>query len=223
MFGKKKEKSALIIAGGVISDSFAAELISKYTFQLVICADKGLEAARRIGLKVDYAVGDFDSVSASVLEQYMDKTSNTIVRKFQPEKDYTDSQIALEIALKEDIDKIIILGATGSRFDHCLANVHLLKMALEAGKEAYILDENNCILLINKDIVLEKASAFGDYISLIPLTEQVSNITLKGFRYGLKDYTMSIGNSIGISNEIKEDKAYISFETGILVVVQSRD
>lgn len=221
---KMEEKKALIIAGGTVSYSFLKEIVKEHNFSVIICADAGLEAAEKLKLDIDYIVGDFDSVSECVLDKYrIKKEKRPIIRRFNPEKDDTDTQIALELALEEDADCIILAGATGSRFDHCLGNLHILMLPLKAGKKAYIVDENNCIYLINKGITLSKNKVFGKYVSLIPFTEEVTQVTLKGFHYPLKDYTLTLGNSLGISNEIEEEKAQVSFERGILVVIESRD
>ena len=77
--------------------------------------------------------------------------------------------------------------------------------------------------IINKSIKLYKHDLFGSYISLLPLTPLVKRVTLKGFKYPLNEHDIEIGYSIGVSNEIIDDCAEIIFESGILVVVESRD
>ncbi len=107
--------------------------------------------------------------------------------------------------------------------DHAIANIHILKDALEANIPCQILDRYNRIYLINKSIQLEKNNAYGKYVSLIPLTSTVEGLTLTGFKYLLNDYTLTIGTSLGISNEIVTDTAYIEMKNGILIVIESRD
>lgn len=119
--------------------------------------------------------------------------------------------------------KITILGALGKRMDHAIANIHILKDALEANIHCQILDRYNRIYLINKSIQLEKDKVYGKYVSLIPLTSTVEGLTLTGFKYLLNDYTLTIGTSLGISNEIVTDTAYIEMKNGILIVIESRD
>lgn len=119
--------------------------------------------------------------------------------------------------------KITILGALGKRMDHAIANIHILKDALEANIHCQILDRYNRIYLINKSIQLEKNKAYGKYISLIPLTSTVEGLTLTGFKYPLNNYTLPIGTSLGISNEIIDNTAHIEMKNGILIVIESRD
>ena len=188
----------------------------------IIAVDKGLEALYQLHIIPNHVVGDFDSVSPEFLEFYKNQ-SQIIFHKFNAEKDNTDTDIAVKLAMELKSSKITILGALGKRMDHAIANIHILKDALEANIPCQILDRYNRIYLINKSIQLEKNNAYGKYVSLIPLTSTVEGLTLTGFKYLLNDYTLTIGTSLGISNEIVTDTAYIEMKNGILIVIESRD
>ena len=167
-------------------------------------------------------MGDFDSVSPEILEFYK-KQPQIIFHKFNAEKDNTDTDIALKLAIQIKSSEITILGALGKRMDHALANIHILKDALEANIPCQMIDEFNRIYLINTEKTLEKDKVYGKYISLIPLTSSVEGLTLTGFKYPLNHYTLPIGTSLGISNEMIEDIAHIEMEKGILIVIESKD
>lgn len=107
--------------------------------------------------------------------------------------------------------------------DHAIANIHILKDTLGANIPCQIIDKHNRIYLINKSIQLEKNKIYGKYVSLIPLTSTAEGLTLTGFKYPLNDYTLPIGTSLCISNEIVTDKAHIEMKNGILIVIESRD
>jgi thiamine pyrophosphokinase len=77
--------------------------------------------------------------------------------------------------------------------------------------------------MVNQSMVISKKEQFGTYISLIPCTEKVTNLTLTGFKYNLTDFTLEGYTSLGISNEIVDDVAEIIFKNGILLVVESLD
>ena len=190
--------------------------------QNIIAGDKGLEALYQLKIIPNYVVGDFDSVSPEILEFYK-KQQQIIFHTFNAEKDNTDTDIALKLAIQLKSSKITILGALGKRMDHALANIHILKDALEAEIPCQILDEYNRIYLINKEMTLSKDKVYGKYISLIPLTSMVEGLTLTGFKYPLNHYTLPIGTSLGISNEMIEDIAHIKMDKGILIVIESRD
>lgn len=167
-----------------------------------------------------YIVGDFDSVNTDVLKQY--ESSNVKIKKLIPEKDFTDTEAALDLAIKINSNMITIIGAIGTRLDHTIANIHILKCALEKNIEAKIINENNEIRLVRKNITLANDNRYK-YISLIPLTTEVTGITLKGFKYPLENYTLKIGTSLGVSNEQTENIATINLKSGILIVIKSKD
>ncbi len=194
---------------------------SIYGQNIIVC-DRGLEALYQLKIIPNHVVGDFDSVSSEVLEFYK-KQTQIIFHTYNAEKDNTDTDIALKLATRLKSSKIIILGALGKRMDHAIANIHILKDALEAEIPCQILDEYNRIYLINKETTLEKEKVYGKYVSLIPLTSTVEGLTLTGFKYPLNHYTLPIGTSLGISNEMIEDIAHIKMDKGILIVIESRD
>ena len=190
--------------------------------QNIIAGDRGLEALYQLKIIPNHVVGDFDSVSPEILEFYR-KQPQIIFHAYRAEKDNTDTDIALKLAIQLKSSKITMLGALGKRMDHALANIHILKDALEANIPCQILDEHNRIYLIDTEKTLEKDKVYGKYISLIPLTSTVEGLTLTGFKYPLNHYTLPIGTSLGISNEMIEDSAHVKMEKGILIVVESKD
>ena len=190
--------------------------------QNVIAGDRGLEVLYQLKIIPNHVVGDFDSVSPEILEFYK-KQPKIIFHTYNAEKDNTDTDIALKLAIQIKSSEITILGALGKRMDHAIANIHILKDALGANIPCQILDEHNRIYLVNTEKTLEKDKVYGKYISLIPLTSTVEGLTLKGFKYPLNKYNLPIGISLGISNEIIEDIAHIEMEKGILIVIESKD
>lgn len=216
----------LILTGGTISETFAVDFLRDEKFDIVIAADSGLIALEELKLPVQYIVGDFDSVPDSLLEKYQNKykdNPSVTIKRYNPIKDATDTQIAIELAIELKANEIVILGATGSRIDHLLANIHLLTLPLEKDINAYIIDEHNKISLINQNVTLLKERLFGPYISFLPLTEVVAEVTLKGFKYPLVKRTLHHGESIGVSNEVIESQASITLQAGILIAIESKD
>lgn len=170
----------------------------------------------------NHAVGDFDSINIELLRFYQNN-SKIIFHKYNPEKDNTDTDIAVKLAIELKSSNITIMGALGKRMDHALANIHILKNALEVGIPCQIRDSYNKIYLIKDDITLAKNKVYGKYISLIPLTTTVEGITLEGFKYSLNNACLSIGLSLGVSNEIVKNVATIKLKDGILIVIESKD
>lgn len=190
--------------------------------QNIIAVDRGLEVLYELNVVPNHVVGDFDSVSTTILQFYQ-KNAKVVFYKYNPEKDYTDTDIALKLAIELNSSTITIMGALGKRMDHALANIHILKEALEIGIPCEIFDSYNKIYLVKENTQLAKDKTYGKYISLLPLTTTVKGITLKGFQYPLNNASLSVGLSLGISNEIVEEMATIELKEGILIVIESRD
>lgn len=210
----------LIVTGGNIDLPFTKEYVEKHLFDFIIAADSGLNYCQALGCKVDLILGDFDSVDASILADY----KQTKTKIFPPEKDYTDTHLALLTAIAKGATDITIIGATGGRLDHTMANVGLIKIPYERGQiPCRIVDSKNRIQILGNYTEIHKSNQWGDYISLLPYTERVSNIVLKGFKYPLENATLNQGESIGISNELILEHGSISFTDGILLMIEARD
>ncbi|MCL2383036.1 MAG: thiamine diphosphokinase [Oscillospiraceae bacterium] len=214
----------LIVSGGNVDKEFInryLEMAGKW--DAIIAADKGLEMLDELEILPDHIVGDLDSVSREILSKYEGRSQ---IHRYDSEKDYTDTDIALKLAIELGAKEVIIFGAVGTRFDHNISNIQTMKAALENNVDCKIVDFNNEIRLIDKaTTIIRKANDYFDYkfVSLLPLTTAVRGITLRGFKYLLENKTLAIGESIGVSNEQVEQEATIDLEEGILMVIRSKD
>lgn len=215
-------KRCLIITGGTLDLDFAGSFLKNQRFQKVIAVDAGLKKALELGLEPDTVVGDFDTVDPEVLAFYRQK-EHIVWDVHQPEKDETDTELALLKAQALGCREIVVLGATGGRMDHTLGNIHLLFPCLQKGIHAYILDPQNKLYLIDGPTVYQRKKMWGKYISFLPLTETVHGITLEGFKYPLNERDIEIGASLCISNELTEEEGRITFRDGVLICVESHD
>jgi len=173
-------------------------------------------------IQPDFIIGDFDSAECESLT-YFREQGNIMIRELCPMKDDTDTESAIRYALEQGAEQITLLGATGSRLDHVIGNVELLGIGLKAGVPITIMDAKNRIRMIDKGITLKKSEQHGIYVSLLPYTEKVTHLTLRGFKYPLTDATLTGFCSLGVSNEIVEEEAEIAFDGGILLVIEARD
>ncbi len=207
----------VIFAGGSLGEWALAELKDE---DLIVGADSGALFLVRHGIKPDIALGDFDSVSGEEMEQIR-QYSKQLIACDPIMKDLTDTEMAFNWSLKMQPREMVLLGATGSRFDHTLANVHLLRRAAQRGIACKIVDASNEITLVTDEAVLRK-SRFP-YVSLLPLSMEVTGITLEGFQYPLERATLTLGQSLGVSNAIVSESARIRIANGLLLVIQSKD
>lgn len=207
----------IICTGGQLG-SWALEHIE--TADLLIGADSGARFLISQGLRPDISIGDFDSVSEEDLIVIREKSGQTIA--CDPiDKNYTDTEMAVRLALDMQPRELILLGALGTRFDHSLANVHLLALAAAQHVQAAIIDNHNKISLIQDQTTIEQ-QGFPN-VSLLPLSMRVEGITLNGFQYPLTEAELTIGQSLGISNVLTAASGTIRIREGLLLVIQSKD
>lgn len=221
------KKRYVILTGGTLNHEFLKSYIHTHSIDKIICVDGALHAVDTMNLSIDYLVGDFDTVSHDLLNKYQRAVAlgkkNIEIKQYNPVKDETDTEIAITIAIENGADEIVLFGATGSRIDHMLANIHLLMKPLAVGIHAYIIDEFNKIYLINKNTIIRKNELYGSYLSLIPFDGNVTKVTLHGFKYNVSNLDFKIGQGLGISNELLEEEGRINWEHGIFAVFEVRD
>lgn len=187
----------------------------------------GEEAGKEAGEETcipDIVVGDFDSVSPETLE-YFRRIPGIRWERHRAEKDESDTELAFTIAAEEGCREILLMGATGTRVDHLISNIHLLKAGQDRGLDCTILDRHNRIRLTAEPVTFFRKDSPYPFVSFIPLSEEVTHMTLTGFKYGLTDYHMVLGVECGhcVSNEIVEEEARLFFEKGQVLVIEARD
>ena len=219
----KEVTTGLIVTGGIIDYGFAGSFLENRTFDKIIAVDGGLAALSRLQLKPDAIVGDFDSVAEDILAEYKNSSDNITWEIHKPEKDETDTELALNTAIGLGCSKLVLLGATGGRMDHFIGNLHLLYACLKKGVEAAIVDEKNWITVIDKGRTFLAETLWGKYISFLPLCGEVKKITLTGFKYPLYEKDIDLGTSLCISNELTGEEGTIEFASGTLICIQSHD
>ncbi|MGD6962898.1 thiamine diphosphokinase [Fictibacillus phosphorivorans] len=210
-----------IVAGGpehLIPDLKPYDLSSDHIW---IGVDRGTLFLLRNDIFPQYAFGDFDSVSDDERRSIMN--SSIKVNQYRSEKDSTDMEIALEWALKQNPEQILIFGATGGRLDHELMNIQLLFKSRSNHADVRIKDTRNEISLhLPGCYEIEQDNRYS-YISFLAQSEEVTGITLEGFKYPLDQAKLQAGSSLCVSNELVNKSGTYSFDSGIILMVKSRD
>ncbi len=181
--------------------------------------DNGMMTLLECGITPDHAIGDFDSIDPEILEELKEMLpSMTIAPR---EKDDTDTALAVKWALSQKPNKIRLFGSTGGRLDHLMGNVYLL---LE-GKEIPIemVDNQNIASAYYPGTQTVSCDETYKYISFLPLSTVVEQLTLDSFKYPLVKHNLWLGSTICVSNELIQDSGTFSFAKGILMMVRSKD
>lgn len=219
----------VIVSGGMIRKDFALDFLKKLQNEngekklRFIAADRGLDFFRETGLVPDIVDGDFDSVSEEG-KAYLDSLTEAEIIKLQPEKDDTDTQSAVNLAIQKGARNILILGATGGRLDHFLGNLGILTLGKQKNVQVALVDEQNYLCLAESGTRLFREKQFGKYVSFFPVGGEVKGLTLEGFKYALNGYDLTVADcGLTVSNEIQEEEARISYKKGSLLMIMSRD
>ena len=209
---------AFIYVGGSVNPSNITE--HPKADDLCIAADIGAENARLLGDTPDIIVGDFDSAKLDILKKNFPKAEITVV---PAEKDFTDSELAIETAIKRGATEMVIIGGLDGRLDHTLTNIALLEDLTKSGIYVTMTNGKNRIRYVENTSTLIPRSHFK-YLSLIPRTDKVKGVTALGCKYPLEKATLSRSTQgLTVSNEITENCAFIAVKKGGLLIVESSD
>lgn len=204
-----------IITGGPIHSDNIPERPGKD--DLVVAADSGLNNARTLGIKVSAVVGDYDSLGHAP-----DVDADVEVVTVPTEKDVTDTQLAVEYALRRGATEITVIGGLGGRLDHTLSNLAILEDLGEKRIRATILDGQNRVRLLRNDSTILPRSDYT-YVSLLALDPVCKGVEIEGVKYPLKGAKLERKFQYAVSNEIMGNCCFISVRKGALLVVESRD
>lgn len=207
----------IIFTGGSLEESDIKEIQPGDT---VIGADYGAWFLVQHGITPDLSAGDFDSVTEEQLRK-IQQSSKQFVICDPINKNLSDTELALEYAIEMKPQEIIIYGAIGTRLDHTLANIQSLSKVLKLGIQCSIQNQQNRITVTDSVHIVSKSDF--PYVSLIPLSNEVTGITLEGFMYPLHEAVLSIGESLGISNRLLHEKGKVTVKEGLLLIIQSKD
>lgn len=210
-------KTAIVVLGGNPPTRAIKPHIPAH--QLVIAADSGLHGAIDLGLRVNVVIGDMDSVDKAVLAAV--EANGTTVTQLPRDKDSTDAELALLKAVEMGANKIVLITKGGGRLDHelgvfaVLQNPSLRHCTIEA------LWDNSILHLIHGPASVTITGNIGSNVGLIAAGGTASGISTAGLKWALTNESLTPHSSRGISNQLIEETATISVQTGSLFVVQS--
>ncbi len=186
---------------------------------LVIAADGGATSLGRLGGRPDVLVGDLDSTDPALVERL--EAAGTRIERHPADKEASDTELALGVAMASGATTIAVLGAFGGeRIDHELANVLLLADPGLAGRDIRLVHGRSTVRSLHGRARLELDGPPGGTVTLMPIGGDVIGMTTDGLRWSLDGATLRMGRSRGLSNEIVATPASVQLEHGTLLVVE---
>ncbi|MGZ8514309.1 MAG: thiamine diphosphokinase [Candidatus Limnocylindrales bacterium] len=194
--------------------------------ELVIAADGGARHAEALRVSIDVWVGDGDSIEPVLLERL--EATGVRLERSRPDKDESDTELAVLAALRRGADGLVIVGALGGeRIDHSLANIGLLGLPALAELPAVLVDARSRVSLVQapgprgEPVARTLEGRPGDIVSLLPLGPGVVGVTTTGLAYPLRDEPLPEGPARGLSNVRAEASASVTVRSGLLLIVES--
>ena len=205
---------ALIYTGGKINAANITERPEEN--DLVIAADSGWNNAKALGAKPSILLGDFDSLGKQNLPDGPE------IYQVPAEKDLTDTQLAVEMALSRGATEIVIIGGLSGRLDHTLSNLAILEHLNEKKVYALMTDGQNRIRFVRNSGALIPRSGF-QYLGLIAADSVVKGVTVKGCKYPLENAKLKKSYQYAVSNEVVGNCALVEVKKGGLYIIESCD
>ena len=208
------EEIVVVVSGGDAPDPRAALAVPLGS--PVIAADKGLEHALALGLDVTVAVGDFDSASPEAVA--VEEAAGVRIERHPQEKDATDLELALDLALTLSPARILVLASEGGRLDHLLSATLLLASERYARLQidAFVGEARVHVLRGERELEGEP----GELVTLLAVNGPAEGVTTVGLAYALCGETLEPGSSRGVSNEFAASRARVTVERGVLLAAR---
>jgi len=206
-------KEVLVVLNGVYKDQKEKYQEIVNSFENIIAVDGGYKFLKKfVDTEPDTLIGDFDSIDR---DSAMLKDFNGEIYEFPSDKDKTDGELSIDYCVKNGLNKISFIGATGGRIDQQFGNLLLLEYALNSDIDAKIIEPGLEVGLIDNKRIIDNKK--GNTLSLFSITDQVLIKKLKGCKYELDNYWLERASSRGLSNIINANKAVIEVDLGKLL------
>lgn len=206
---------AFLYAGGTVFADGVRE--TPEPTDLTIAADAGWKNAQMLGVTPQVLVGDFDSLGEP------QAPAGTEIVRVPAEKDDTDTQLAVRLALERGADEIVLIAGLGGRADHTLSTLAILEDLRTRRVQAVLTDGHNRVRFLRAGSLLIPRDPCFRYLSLIAVTECVRGVTVEGCKYPLHNAALQRRRQYAVSNEIVGNAALIAVRRGAVYVIESSD
>ena len=182
---------------------------------LTIAADGGWHNAVKLGVIPRVLLGDFDSIGTDTLPEAEE------IFEVPAEKDRTDTQLAVDLALSRGAEEIIIIGGLSGRLDHTVANLSILEYLSGRRVHALLTDGRNRVRFLKDSGTILPRSEYT-YFSLLLVGEKAKGVSVRGAKYPLENAKLTRQVQYAVSNEIVGNCALVEVRRGALYLIESK-
>ena len=156
----------------------------------MIAADGGVDRALALGLHVDVAIGDFDSVSAAGLAAA--EAAGARIERHPAAKDATDLELALDAAIALAPARVLVIGAPAAGSTTCSARscCSVTSATQVPTVDAYLGGIAAHVIRGSRTLTGRP----GELLSLLPLHGPAAGVTTTGLEYPLRGETLPAGH-----------------------------
>ena len=208
----------VIFANGELSDPLEAKALISGG-DLIIAADGGSIHCETLGITPKLIIGDLDSIPKNILDK--STTSGIEIIRHEADKDQTDLELALLYALDASSEHVLILGGLGNRWDHSIANLLLAANHEFAHMQISFYSDGDWFFIVSDQ--LEISGVIGQTVSILPLGGDALGVSSIGLKWQLNNENLPHGSSRGVSNLLSSNKATITVQDGILLIIQNKN
>ncbi len=185
---------------------------------LLVAADGGARWLEGLGRTPDLVVGDLDSLDPATIAR--GGVACARVERHPTDKDASDTELAVDAALRSGADRVVVLGGLGgARLDHELANILLLGDPALSGA-VRLQRGDTTVRALSGPGSADLAVAAGATVTLLPIGARAVGVTTRGLRYPLEDEPLAVGRSRGLSNVVTGERASVSLRAGMLLIIE---
>lgn len=213
-------RSIAVVSGGGPLDPSGLPMTPGVTtsFGAVVAADSGYDAAIDVGLRPTHLVGDLDSISPAGLDHA--EQHGVAIHRHHPDKDRTDTALALELAVQLGADDLTVIGpAHTGRLDHLLGWLAVLgDPTLRSCATVTACTAHATVHVVHPGRTLTLALDAGTTFSLLALHGDCAGVELTGATWELHDARLDATGSLGVSNTAC-GPVTVGVRDGVLTVV----
>ncbi len=204
----------VVITGAAPLDARAVAAIPADA--VIVAADGGLDHALSAGIEPTVVIGDLDSITADGLDW---ARRHAEVIRHSPDKDLTDTELAVQHALGLHPTRIVLIAGGGDRLDHTIAAIGSLgDPRLTAAERLECIWGGQHLHLLHGPARQTLDLAVGSTISLLALHGRCQGVSVTGTRWELEETDLEPLSGIGVSNEVTASPIRIEVRSGVLCV-----
>jgi thiamine pyrophosphokinase len=209
------DTTIIVIGGGALHPRALATIEPGAA---IYAADSGYDVARDAHLEPTVLVGDLDSISVAGLAAAHARGVEIV--EHPPDKDVTDTELSLDLAVHRGADRVVVMGGAGDRLDHLLGTFAALgRPSLSRCVQLEAWFDATHAQIVHPGHHVQVAAEPGATFSVLALHGDADGVDVVGAAWPLDRATLSARGARGVSNVVVSEPCTVHVTSGVLTVV----